>query len=121
VLLGALPETRPAALLTAPFAGNPRHDHNLWVMAVVRPIRFHDLRHTTGSLLTMRGANTGFVQRIMRHSETPEASAVPALLVNLRARRVFCHGIEIPTRPPNNLQRQALLYLAALARTHARR
>jgi hypothetical protein len=36
---------------------------------VVRPIRFHDLRHTTGSLLTMRGANTRFVQRIMRHSD----------------------------------------------------
>jgi len=69
VLLGALPETRPAALLTAPFAGNPRHDHKLWVTAVVRPIRFHDLRHTTGSRLTMRGANTGFVQRIMRHSD----------------------------------------------------
>ena len=69
MLLGALPETRPAALLTAPFAGNPRDDHKLWVTAVVRPIRFHDLRHTTGSLLTMRGANTGFVQRIMRHSD----------------------------------------------------
>jgi hypothetical protein len=41
----------------------------LWVTSVVRPIRFHDLRHTTGSLLTMRGANTRFVQRIMRHSD----------------------------------------------------
>ena len=71
MFLGALPETRPAALLTAPFAGNPRHDHKLWVTAVVGPIRFHDLRHSTGSLLTMRGANTGFVQRIMRHSEPP--------------------------------------------------
>jgi hypothetical protein len=46
----------------------PRHDHKLWVKAVVRPIRFHDLRHTTGSL-TMRGANTRFAQRIMRHSD----------------------------------------------------
>jgi len=49
----------------------PRHKNNrrLWVTSVVRPIRFHDLRHTTGSLLTMRGANTRFVQRIMRHSD----------------------------------------------------
>ncbi len=49
----------------------PRHKQNrrLWVTSVVRPIRFHDLRHTTGSLLTMRGANTRFVQRIMRHSD----------------------------------------------------
>ncbi len=47
----------------------PRDNHQLWVTSVVRPIRFHDLRHTTGSLLTMRGANSTFVQRIMRHSD----------------------------------------------------
>ena len=47
----------------------PRDGHKMWVSAIVRPIRFHDLRHTTGSLLTMRGANTIFVQRIMRHSD----------------------------------------------------
>ena len=41
----------------------------LCVTSLVRPLRFHDLRHTTGSLLTMRGANTAFVQRIMRHSD----------------------------------------------------
>jgi hypothetical protein len=41
----------------------------LWVTSVVRPIRFHDLRHTTGSLLTMRGANLHSVQRILRHSD----------------------------------------------------
>ena len=31
-------------------------------------IRFHDLRHTTGSLLMMAGANPAAVQRILRHS-----------------------------------------------------
>jgi hypothetical protein len=41
----------------------------LWVTSVVRPIRFHDLRHTTGSLLTMHGANLSAVQRIMRHKD----------------------------------------------------
>ncbi|WP_420835473.1 tyrosine-type recombinase/integrase [Archangium gephyra] len=35
----------------------------------VRPIRFHDLRHTTASLLMMSGANPAAVQRIMRHSD----------------------------------------------------
>ncbi|WP_369406341.1 tyrosine-type recombinase/integrase [Archangium violaceum] len=39
------------------------------VRAKVRPIRFHDLRHTTASLLMMSGANPAAVQRIMRHSD----------------------------------------------------
>ena len=47
----------------------PRHGHLMWVTSLVRPIRFHDLRHTTGSLLTMRGANLHSVQRILRHSD----------------------------------------------------
>lgn len=47
----------------------PKDDHKLWVTSLVRPIRFHDLRHTTGSLLTMRGANLHSVQRILRHSD----------------------------------------------------
>jgi hypothetical protein len=41
----------------------------LWPKAQVRPIRFHDLRHTTGSLLLMAGANPAAVQRILRHSD----------------------------------------------------
>ena len=40
----------------------------------------------------------------------------PELLVDVTAGRVVFHGIEIPTSPPNHLQRQPLLYLAALAR-----
>ncbi|MCC6811335.1 MAG: tyrosine-type recombinase/integrase [Deltaproteobacteria bacterium] len=40
----------------------------LWPKAIVRPIRFHDLRHTTASLLMMSGVNPAAVQRIMRHS-----------------------------------------------------
>ena len=47
----------------------PADGHKLWVTSLVRPIRFHDLRHTTGSLLTMRGANLHSVQRILRHSD----------------------------------------------------
>jgi integrase len=47
----------------------PVDGHKLWVTSLVRPIRFHDLRHTTGSLLTMRGGNLHSVQRILRHSD----------------------------------------------------
>lgn len=38
-----------------------------------------------------------------------------ALIVDLKDRRVIYRGHEIPTRPPNNLQRQPLLALAVLA------
>lgn len=44
-------------------------------------------------------------------AEPPE----PLLVVDLRERRVTFRGREIPTRPPNNLQRQPLLALAVLA------
>jgi len=47
----------------------PEHKHLMWVTSVVRPIRFHDLRHTTGSLLTMQGADLAAVQKIMRHKD----------------------------------------------------
>src|SRR6516162_4083939 len=46
----------------------PKDGRKLWPKPIVRPIRFHDLRHTTASLLMMAGANPAAVQRIMRHS-----------------------------------------------------
>mgnify|MGYP001212179291 CR=1 FL=1 len=52
-------------------------------------------------------------------AEPPAPTAVAdddaALIVDLRDRRVIYRGHEIPTRPPNNLQRQPLLALAVLA------
>ncbi len=47
----------------------PVHNHRLWPKAKVRPIRFHDLRHTTASLLMMAGSSTAAVQRILRHKD----------------------------------------------------
>jgi integrase len=41
----------------------------VWPKARVRRIRFHDLRHTTASLLMMAGVNPAAVQRILRHSD----------------------------------------------------
>ena len=38
-------------------------------MAKIRSIRFHDLRHTTASLLMMAGASPVAVQRILRHAD----------------------------------------------------
>jgi integrase len=47
----------------------PVHGAKLWPKPQVRKIRFHDTRHTTGSLLTMAGANPASVQSILRHSD----------------------------------------------------
>ena len=38
-------------------------------VGAVRPIRFHDLRHTTGSCSPCAARTSTFVQRIMRHSD----------------------------------------------------
>ncbi len=47
----------------------PKCSMKLWPHGEVRRIRFHDLRHTTASLLIMSGANPAAVQRILRHSD----------------------------------------------------
>ncbi len=41
----------------------------LWPKAKVRPIRFHDTRHTTATLLLKAGVPLATVQRILRHSD----------------------------------------------------
>jgi integrase len=58
----------------------PKDGRKLWVKPVVRPIRFHDLRHTTGSLLIMLGADLAAVQRILRHSDPKLTTEVYAHL-----------------------------------------
>jgi hypothetical protein len=44
----------------------PTHGQLMWPVGIVRNIRFHDLRHTTGSLLAMAGVDTPALQRILR-------------------------------------------------------
>ncbi len=40
----------------------------LWCKAIPRPVRFHDLRHTTATLLLRAGEPAQHVQRILRHA-----------------------------------------------------
>jgi Phage integrase family len=47
----------------------PRDERKLWPKAQVRPIRWHDLRHTTASLLKAAGVHLVDAQRILRHSD----------------------------------------------------
>jgi Phage integrase family len=47
----------------------PKCDMKLWPSPQARPLRFHDIRHTTASLLIMACADLAAVQRIMRHTD----------------------------------------------------
>jgi integrase len=52
----------------------PRCGFALWAKPLPRHVRFHDLRHTTATLLLKEGVPLAVVQRIMRHSD-PELTA----------------------------------------------
>jgi len=58
----------------------PNHDRELgpklWPVPRVRPLRFHDLRHTTASLLVSAGVPIMAVSRILRHSDIRVTSDV---------------------------------------------
>ena len=47
----------------------PKCAMRLWPVEVPRPLRFHDLRHTTATLLLKAGVSLAVVQRILRHSD----------------------------------------------------
>ena len=47
----------------------PKCGFNLRAIPIPKKVRFHDLRHTTASLLTMAGANPAAVQKILRHTD----------------------------------------------------
>jgi integrase len=95
----------------------PKDRHLMWVTSVVRPIRFHDLRHTTGSLLTMQGANLAAVQRIMRHKD-PRITAEtylhldPGYLRNEIDRLSFGVSYAAPARSPEKRRRNLVPILA---------
>jgi len=46
----------------------PKCKMKLWPEAKSRPLRFHELRHTFGSVLIMSGANLVSVQKLLGHS-----------------------------------------------------
>lgn len=63
----------------------PRHcpacTRKLWAKVIPRGVRFHDLRHTTASLLLAAGVDLFAVQRILRHTDPKITSDVYAHLV----------------------------------------
>jgi hypothetical protein len=47
----------------------PNCEMKLWLRAIPKRTRFHDLRHTTATLLLKEGVPMGVVQKILRHSD----------------------------------------------------
>ncbi len=70
----------------------------LWPRPVHRPIRFHDLRATTATLLARAGAPLVVAQRILRHSD-PRLTANVYSRVDLGDLREGLNRIEIPAMP----------------------
>jgi integrase len=54
----------------------PKCQMKLWPKPVVRPIRFHDLRHTTATLLLRPGVPLVVVQKVLRHRDPKLTEAV---------------------------------------------
>ena len=54
----------------------PQCQMKLWPKPVVRPIRFHDLRHTTATLLLRSGVPLVVVQKVLRHRDPKLTEAV---------------------------------------------
>ena len=54
----------------------PGHGMRLWPKAIVRKIRFHDLRHTTASLFLMSGVPLEVVQKVLRHTDPKVTSEI---------------------------------------------
>ncbi len=48
----------------------------LWPKAIVRKIRFYDLRHTTASLFLMSGVPLEVVQKVLRHTDPKVTSEI---------------------------------------------
>lgn len=53
----------------------------LWPTAKVRPMRFHDLRHTTATLLLRERVDAHRVQRVLRHRDVKTTTSVYGHLV----------------------------------------
>lgn len=83
----------------------PKRNMQLWPKALVRPIRFRDLRHTTASLLLMAGASPAAVQRILHHSDPRITTEVYGHLVPDYLRSEIDRlrfGISPPPKPSND-------------------
>jgi hypothetical protein len=75
----------------------------LWPKPVVRPVRFHDLRHSTATLLLRSGLPLVVVQKMLRHRDPKLTEATYGHLATdfLRAEvnRLKLEGMPLPKAP----------------------
>ncbi len=64
----------------------PRCSMVMWCKSIPRPLRFHDLRHTTATLILAHGGTLGEVQNILGHSDPTITAKVYAHLVPASSR-----------------------------------
>lgn len=80
-----------------------RHKKTLWVKPIPRYLRFHDLRHSTATILLRAGTDAYRVQRIMRHKSFETTSKIYAHLVveDLRAAQGAFESGPTPSPEPS--------------------
>lgn len=54
----------------------PRCNKPLVAKGIPRPVRFHDLRHTTATLMLKAGVPLATVQRVLRHTDPAITSEI---------------------------------------------
>lgn len=86
----------------------------LWPRPLPRHVRFHDVRHTTATLLLKAGVGLATVQRILRHSDPAITSEVYGHL-DLEDMRAAVN--RLPFQPPEPLTPPVQFRAAASAET----
>jgi integrase len=74
----------------------PEHGMRLWPKPLVRKITFHNLRHTSGSLLLMSGVPLEVVQRMLRHTDPKITSGVYGHLLMNYQREAISRARLVP-------------------------
>ena len=81
----------------------PKCQMKLWPKPVVRPIRFHDLRHTTATLLLRSGVPLVVVQKVLRHRDPKLTEATYGHLamdyLRTEVNRLKLEGMPMPEAP----------------------
>jgi len=67
----------------------PQCEMKLWPRPIPKKTRFHDIRHTTATLLLKEGVSMGVVQKILRHSAITVTEAVYGHLDNDDVRKAL--------------------------------
>jgi integrase len=87
--------------------GCPTCEMRMWPSAISRPMRFHDVRHTTATLLLRRACRIQHVQRILRHANVRTTVDTYGHLTNedLRARLELLPKPSERVLPPRTVLR----------------